>query len=285
MIVIEGLRETGILNKTLPFNVIVNKNKDFSYPAHWHNELEIIYAYEEGMKLTVNNYEYILNEKDIVIIPGGNVHKIEAHYTEGKKVYIQLNTSILDNLGEIEAIKPFIYQTKVYTTHQPFIRAQLEEHIDKIVKSFMEKELAYNLYLTARICDIFVILLQNIAGKLEDIGAKNTYKKVIGLEKLNEAFKYIEKNYQNNISLSDVSKAVGFSETYFSKIFKSIYGKNFHIFLNEFRLKEFERIFMSNTVTITEAAFSSGFNSITTFNRTFKSIKGCTPSEFMKIKK
>ena len=91
--------------------------------------------------------------------------------------------------------------------------------------------------------------------------------------------------YQKEISLTDISDAVGFSETYFSRIFKNIYGKSFHTFLNEFRVKEVEKLLLHKPVTITEAAFSCGFNSVSTFNRIFKSIKGCSPSDYIKIEK
>ena len=112
---------------------------------------------------------------------------------------------------------------------------------------------------------------------------RHNLKKVFGLEKINNAFVFIEKNYREEITLKDVSKAAGFSEYHFSRVFKEIMEKNFHCYLNEFRVKKAEKLLMKNDITITQVAYDSGFNSVVTFNRIFKVIKGCTPSIYKKI--
>lgn len=40
---------------------------------------------------------------------------------------------------------------------------------------------------------------------------------------------------------------------------------------------------MKPGTSITEVALQSGFSSLSTFNRTFKRLKGCTPSEYRSL--
>lgn len=109
-------------------------------------------------------------------------------------------------------------------------------------------------------------------------------KQVIGLEKVNKTFEYIETNYKSNISLSDIANAVGFSEYYFSRIFKELTEKSFRQYLNEFRIKKEENLLENRNISIAQAGFEAGFKSIATFNRIFKQIKGCTPQEYRKLR-
>jgi AraC-like DNA-binding protein len=87
----------------------------------------------------------------------------------------------------------------------------------------------------------------------------------------------------NDISLSDIAKAVGFSEYYFSRLFKDVTEKNFSHYLNEYRIKQAEYYLTRSGMSVAEIAYTVGFNSIVTFNRSFKSVKGCSPSTYKKI--
>ncbi len=53
-------------------------------------------------------------------------------------------------------------------------------------------------------------------------------------------------------------------------------------FLSSFRVKVAEKYLLEEDLTVTDIAFKCGFNSIKTFNRVFKIIKGCTPTEIRK---
>jgi len=84
-------------------------------------------------------------------------------------------------------------------------------------------------------------------------------------------------------SLNDAACAAGFSEYYFSRLFKNVMDRGFSDFLNEVRLKKAEILLADPDITITEAAHRSGFNSISTFNRVFRSVKGCSPGRFRSL--
>ena len=103
------------------------------------------------------------------------------------------------------------------------------------------------------------------------------------MERLNYALQYVEENYQNNATLKDASKAAGFSEYHFSRVFKEITGQNFNNYVTSRRIKRAEKLLTSHDLSIIEIAHSAGFHSITTFNRIFKKTKGCTPMEYKKL--
>ena len=103
------------------------------------------------------------------------------------------------------------------------------------------------------------------------------------IEKFNTIFDYIDKNYTEDLSLDVVSGVAGFSKFHFSRLFKQFTDMSFYDYLNQRRVCAAEALLLDPDIPITEIAMRSGFSSISTFNRVFKSFKECTPSEFKKM--
>ena len=57
-------------------------------------------------------------------------------------------------------------------------------------------------------------------------------------------------------------------------------GCTFYDYLINQRIKAPEVLLTRDDLSITDIALQSGFSSISTFNRTFKLKKGCTPGEY-----
>lgn len=279
--ILEGLHEKDIFKESYPFRLEVNASEDFYYPLHWHNAVELIYNLDGFCKVTVNGLEAVLNEKEILLVPSGEIHDIHAFGT-GKRFFIQFDLSLLDGFGGINTIKPVLTQTeKISANESRNLHKALEKLILEIIEEYEAKKIGYALALNARIFDILVLLSRNLIIRKNFENVHNT-KKVFGLVKINSSFKYIEDNYQNDITLKDVSKAVGFSEYHFSRLFKEISEKNFHSYLNEFRIKKAEKLLVNNDMSIAQIAHEVGFNSFATFNRIFKKVKGCPPTLYRK---
>ena len=100
------------------------------------------------------------------------------------------------------------------------------------------------------------------------------------METVLNACSYIYHHYQENITLEQVAAISGFSKFHFTRIFKQCMDKTFYEYLNERRITKAEELLYATVLSITDIAMNSGFSSISAFNRTFKSIKGCSPSEY-----
>ena len=77
----------------------------------------------------------------------------------------------------------------------------------------------------------------------------------------------------------------GFSKYHFSRLFTQYTGHTFCDYLNMRRIRAAESLLSGDDLTVTEAAMQSGFSSIATFNRVFKSFKNCNPSEYRNLNK
>ena len=68
-----------------------------------------------------------------------------------------------------------------------------------------------------------------------------------------------------------------------SKVFKQLTGTGFIRYLNTIRITLASELLIRSDTPMTQIAFSCGFQNVRNFNRVFKEIAGCTPSEYMQI--
>jgi transcriptional regulator GlxA family with amidase domain len=109
-----------------------------------------------------------------------------------------------------------------------------------------------------------------------NVAEKHSYNS----RRIENAFEYMNQNFDKSITLSEVAKLASMTEVSFSRFFKQRTGNTFIDSLNEIRLGHATRILIETTQNISEVAYDCGFNNISNFNRIFKKKKGCTPKEF-----
>jgi len=97
----------------------------------------------------------------------------------------------------------------------------------------------------------------------------------------NKVFEYIANNYINpELSLSVINKETGIAENKISSIIKGKYNQSFKQYINNIRMTEAKRLLKESDATISEIAYTVGYNNVTHFNRVFKSETGIAPGDF-----
>lgn len=281
---IEGLHEKEIFEQKFPFRFIINQNLNFNYPPHWHNAIELIYVLKNGFVVMVNSKRFELKEKDILYIPGGNIHEFCSETPTGMRVFINFELSSLNSYADMDRIYTQLRDVRLITEEDEDLHSHIEGELQKILEEGKTGGFADELYYTARMCDILVLLCRGTLTRISIGNPKAAGGKNMGLDRISKSLEFIEKNYMEDIHLKDIAHAAGFSEYYFSRLFKEITEKNFHQYLNEFRIKKAEVLLTDSNYTISEATYAVGFNSIATFERLFHQMKGCSPQEFRKLR-
>jgi AraC-like DNA-binding protein len=95
-----------------------------------------------------------------------------------------------------------------------------------------------------------------------------------------------EKLYlDNELGLPQLAAQMGISSHDVSYLLNEGFGKNFFQFINTYRVNEAKQLMLSEKykhLNILGIAYSSGFNSKTTFNTSFKKETGLSPSQFIR---
>ena len=103
------------------------------------------------------------------------------------------------------------------------------------------------------------------------------------LEKINEAKKFIEENYQEALSVEKIAATVNYSVPYFSKIFKEATKLSPYDYLLSVRLEKAKELLHKSDASISQIAFLTGFNSDANFIYFFKKHLGISPLKFRNI--
>lgn len=104
-------------------------------------------------------------------------------------------------------------------------------------------------------------------------------------ERLRPSLAYINLNAgDDSLSLESVAAANGFSERTLSRIFQSALNISFFQYLKLVRMTKAMEKLLESDLTISEIAYSVGYNSISSFSNTFSKMVGKRPSDFKDLK-
>jgi len=270
-------------NKLLPvkvFKTVLPGECTTIYP-HWHDFVEILY-FVEGSAVVQINREYINVKAGQIIL----LNALDIHSVRGTSEYLvlQFEPQLTDELY-IDFIKAFplsdidkvLTQSKHINRHIAMISDQLQE----IVDIHIEKLPGYEINIRGSIYKIIAAVFAYCQEKGYDLTKYQLQKK--NLEKLDILLKYVDSCYCENISIQDAAKQLNFSANYFCRFFKQTMGKTFLEYLNMYRCSKAEELISTTERLITDIALSSGFSSVSYFNRVYKKFKGLTPSLERKI--
>jgi len=122
-------------------------------------------------------------------------------------------------------------------------------------------------------------ILQDFCIRLAELVQQKN--KDISSQLIQKAKAYIARNYMNEmLSLEQVSDWVGLSKSYFCSLFHRVEHVTFKAYLNEYRIREAQRLLSETNDKIYEISLAVGVGDPTYFNRIFKRITGMTPLQY-----
>lgn len=99
----------------------------------------------------------------------------------------------------------------------------------------------------------------------------------------NAVISLIARRFDEPLVQADVAAEVGLSPASFSRFFRRETGRTFTSYLQEVRISEACRLLGETDKGVTAIANEVGFGNIAHFNRTFRSLKGTTPTGWRRV--
>lgn len=119
-------------------------------------------------------------------------------------------------------------------------------------------------------------LEKDILEKLDE----NSYEEKKYSEAVEKCLKIIERDYDKNISLDEVTKEVAVSKNYFCHIFKKEMNMSIWNYLTKVRLEKAKELLRKSDMKSYEIAFKVGYDNPSYFSKIFKKIEKMTPNEY-----
>ena len=99
-----------------------------------------------------------------------------------------------------------------------------------------------------------------------------------------KARNFIHEHSDEELSLTQVAKAVNISPNHLSEKFKQVTGINFVEYIARIRFEKARGLLHDRNLRVSEIAFAVGFQSLSQFNRVFKKLSGKSPTEYRAAK-
>ncbi|MCA1177575.1 MULTISPECIES: AraC family transcriptional regulator [unclassified Pantoea] len=148
--------------------------------------------------------------------------------------------------------------------------AEIAQTLDLII----EEDTARSIKLAGLTCLLFDALICHGKGNMVNSNGKNKH--------LDQATTFIERNYQNPISISDIAQHCRLDRSYLSRMFQQSFGVGPKQYLLNVRMNMAKNLLQDASLPIKVIACSVGYNDQLHFSRAFKQHFNLPPTEWRK---
>jgi len=260
----------------------IKRTKWMNTPSnHFHSHYEMYYLLSGEVKYFINDSIYNVKQGTVVMIPPQIIHKsINASDPKHERFLIYFKPEFIK---EFLGIEPGILNC--FDVNILNIPPQKQSKIEGFFKSMLNEYphiTSQNIVMTKSYFAQLLITLNRYLedGKIAEYTASELNQNT---EKILDIVKFINNNYDKEISLSGLSKEFYISQSYLSRSFKSVTGFTYIEYLNRVRIKKAIELLKSTNMNITEISESVGFSSSNHFCKMFKAIMKISPLKYKKL--
>ncbi len=255
------------------------------YALHWHPAIEMVIPLENSYTVIVGQDTYQLAPGDIFIIPSGKLHHLIAP-PSGRRLIFLFDFNLMSRIRGFSCLTYYLAQPVLINpdTCAPIYKEEAEL-ISQLSRDYFQNDSLREMVIYSKLLTFFVNYVRYRKSQ-EGESSGNSFDEHRQKEladKFNIVFVYLDEHFAENLTLEKVADVAGFSKFHFSRLFKQYSGYNFYDYLCHKRIDAAESFLMDPGISITEVALQSGFSSLSTFNRTFKKMRDCTPSEYRNL--
>jgi AraC-like DNA-binding protein len=256
-------------------------------PWHYHPETEIIYIEKSTGSRFVGDHSEPFKEGDVGMIGANLPHvwKSDSIYQKSipgliaQVLVVHFRDEIyrgpLAVLTEMQGINQLLHDSQYGIK----FLGSAAEHIGVQMKGLIKTTGIEKLLKLTTMLDF---MSKTEEKQLLASAGYSKIRKSVDFDRFDKAHRYMIENFQQNISLDQVSDIVGMTPTSFCRYFKKHTKKSFHSILNEIRVGHACKLLLENKMNISGICYESGFNNVSNFNEQFKKIKGISPSQYLK---
>ena len=254
------------------FSIKSHHMKGFrKYGPHVHQFVEVCCVMEGTAIVIVDGVRKDLQRGDVAVI-----HPYRVHYIQSKAdctMWTGVFSDRIVNSFGIQAESNFWGEDFVFSCSESLL-GYISEHLPPESDEHMAVEpsssLRYN------VGAIYYGIMEEFTKKVPQT------KMPAYSTALARIYEYVERNFNENISIKDVSAALGYSPKYISHVLSNVPNSNFRKILNSRRITNAKWRLLNSNDKIIDIAMLVGFTQERTFYRAFKEETKMTPYAYRK---
>lgn len=236
---------------------------------HHHETYQILYVLENKGRITLDGKSFPIDQDDVALITPYSKHAI---YTNKKLtiLVLEFQDRYLDE--EIQRGLLELYFTSSHLLTLNLVEAgEIRQFLRKMLYEQSIGQPINKLALKIHLSELLLVLAQ----------AKDESRKIdahtLRVERLR---KYIDTHYYEMIDADYIANLLGMSIRHINTIFKEHYDKTPIQYLTDVRMELSKKMLLETDKDIVSICFEVGFESLSTFYRSFKNHTHISPNQF-----
>lgn len=283
------LKKTAIQKARIPesniFFIRELNDKHFDTTWHAHMEYQLFLVVEGTGTKFIGNTVKPFDRGDLTFL-GPNIPHLwrsdECYFEQhsqktSRGLVIYFNGAALGNLVEKEEfaqLRAFLEKVR----HGMEIYGQSAEKAACLMHELVHLHGLEGIIHLLRILDL---LAKNKTYRLLHDDVVYYQPKDVETNRINTVFNYAARRFRHRITLEEVSALLNMTPTSFSRYFTMKTSKSFSYFLTELRIRHACKLLSTEEVkSIAQICYESGFNTLSNFNKQFRTFVGMTPTEY-----
>lgn len=258
------------------------------FPWHWHDELEAFIVVEGQAAVSAGSKKYIVKTGDGIFVNAGYLHSGsngggEACRFHSIVFHPRLVGGGIDSIYWQNYLQPLLkspsldglYLHLEKPWHQEALKA-----IEAAYQACVQEQEGYEFYVREQLSRIIFLLAKNLPSAQH----RPSEKALRDAERIKCMLQYIQENFSENLTLAQIAGSAAISESECLRCFHSIIGTTPLKYVKQFRIQRAAQLLASTSFKIVDIGLQCGFQEMSYFAKTFKSIYGCVPSEYRRKK-
>ncbi len=229
---------------------------------HWHENIEILYFHGNGSVVCDRTF-YNIHTHDIAIFNSNSLHSIPI--TE-----ITHDCLIIES-GFLQKCDINVSKIKFDCIIDDETAQKLYPEVEDAISCRKNGDDAFGAAaVKAAILSLMVYLCRNYShSETGESGHGDSVKRALG---------YIKSHFDEPLTVDQIAESVNISKYYFCREFHRETGFTVVRYINNLRCREAEKLLRDGKYTVSEVARMCGFENLSYFTRTYKTIIGHTPT-------
>jgi AraC-like DNA-binding protein len=245
---------------------------------HTHPEFEIAYFPKDHGTYMIQDVEVPIEPGDLFIVNANEIHQPILRGRRNRGAVVTYFRSSLFNDPEecAQWLEPFLHAREL-----DFNRLRADNELrDLVLRLHAAADPARrNWKIMTR--GLLTHLLAITAASFEEHCARTkATRRIARAQRFAPVVAYINENLTDHIEARTLYRLAGLSHSRFSEAFRAAFGMSLVQYIRQQRLRRARRLLRSTEMKVTDIAFTSGFSSVTLFNRLFKAESGLSPTQF-----
>jgi AraC-like DNA-binding protein/quercetin dioxygenase-like cupin family protein len=236
---------------------------------HYHDNYQILYSLEGEGEITLNGKVHNFSKDSVVLIVPNTIHSIKAI----SKLTVLVIAFSIPSLKIVtqEELLTFLQNRSQRFELDLFTSSELKPLFRKMLYEQKHGDLYGKLAMPVYLLEIILLLLRH--QDVSHIQDANDIRSI-------QIKEYIVRNYFENITAESLSTMFGISARYMNDIFKRKFNDTPLQYLQKLRINQAKELLLETDQDIVSICFEVGYETLSTFYRTFRNLVGISPNKF-----